>query len=294
MKRRKKIDGWDLFFHILLIFILAFVTIVCFYPFVYMLMVSFSGGDLYGKALIMPVNFTTIAYRMISEKLDFFSAIWVSAGRSIIGPVITTTVGFMAAYVLAQQRLVGRKVLSRLIVFSMYFSAGLLPTYLNIMDLNLNRSFWVYLLPYAVNVYEMILIRTFIESQPPALAESARIDGANDLQIAFRVVFPLCMPVLAAVVLFDFIGQWNMYTDTMLYNAQAPELFTMQYVLSNFLAKQTNFSTTDFSNQAELAMLNVNSMKMAMGVIICLPVLVVYPFLQKYFVKGILVGSIKG
>lgn len=294
MFTKRKIGGGEIFFHALLVIIMLFVTLVCLYPFIYMLMLSFSSGDIYGKALLMPIGFTTAAYEMITTKLDFFSNIWVSVLRSVVGPVLTTFIGFMAAYVLAKEDLIGRKFLSRLIVFSMYFSAGMLPVYLNIMDLNLNRSFWVYLLPYAVNVYEMILIRTFIQGLPNALEESAVLDGANDLQIAFKIVLPLCAPVLAAVILFDFVNQWNMYTDTLLYNAQEPRLFTLQYILSNFLAKQMNFSSTDFSSQMNMASFNVNSMKMAMGVIICVPVLIVYPFLQKYFVKGILVGSIKG
>ena len=291
--RHKKGFG-EIIFDILLVFVMVFVTIVCFYPFLYMLMLSFSSGDVYGKALLVPVGFSTAAYQMIATELDFFSNIWVSVLRSVVGPILTTFIGFMAAYVLAKSDLIGKKVLSRFIVFSMYFSAGMLPVYLNIMDLGLNRTFWVYLLPYAVNVYEMILIRTFIQGQPKALEESAVLDGANDLQIAFKIVCPLCTPVLAAVILFDFVNQWNMYTDTLLYNAQEPKLFTLQYILSNFLAKQMNFSATNFSNQMNMASFNVDSMKMAMGVIICIPVMVVYPFLQKYFVKGILVGSIKG
>ena len=292
-KIKSHIDG-EIAFSILLVVIMLFVVIVCFYPFVYMVMLSLSSGDVYGKALMWPVNFSSLAYSMIADKLDFFSNIWVSVLRSVMGPVLTTLIGFMAAYVLAQDDLIGRKVLSRVIVFSMYFSAGILPVYLNIMHLGLNRSFWVYVLPYAVNVYQMILIRTFIQGQPKALKESAVLDGANDLQIAFKIVFPLCKPVISAVVLFEFVNQWNMYTDTLLYNAQEPKLYTLQYILSNFLAKQMKFSATDFTSPAAMANFNVNSMKMAMAVIICVPVMIVYPFLQKYFVKGILVGSIKG
>jgi putative aldouronate transport system permease protein len=176
----------------------------------------------------------------------------------------------------------------------MYFSAGLLPVYLNIANLGLTGSFWVYILPYLVTVFGLILIRTFIENLPKSLEESAALDGANDMQIAFRIIFPLCLPVIAAITLFEFVNHWNNFTDTLLYNMHTPRLFTLQYVLSNYLVSMFTFSAHDFADRAALMEFNFQTVRMAMSVVICLPIMIVYPFLQRFFIKGILVGSIKG
>lgn len=274
--------------------LMAAIIIMTLYPFIYMVMRSFSSGSVYGKILLWPSEPTLVSYEMMFEKVNFFSGIKVSLLRSTICPVCTILTIFMAAYSLSKEDLIGRKVLSRFISFSMYFSAGLLPTYMNISSLHLKSTFLVYLIPALANVFNMILIKTYIQDMPRSLEESATIDGANDLQIAFRVVFPLCMPVLAAVLLFEFVGQWNAYTDTLLYNSNNPELYTLQYLLSNLLNSTLNISPTDIQNQAERQRFSSEALKMGMTVVVCIPVVIVYPFLQKYFVKGILVGSIKG
>ena len=289
-----KTKVYDALFEIGNSFIMLIVSIVSFYPFVYMVMLSFSSGNVFGKALLWPQNFNIIPYQMLITKVDFFSGFPVSILRSTIGPLLTIFVSFMAAYALSRDDLLFRKQISRIIVFSMYFSAGLLPVYMNMASLHLTNTFLVYIIPRMLNAFEMILIRTYIQSMPRTLEESAMLDGANDLKIAFRIIFPLCLPVIAAVLLFEFVGQWNAYTDTLLYNAQRPNLFTLQYILSNFLAKNVNILTTDFSNRAAYDSFNINALRMAMTVLLCVPIVIVYPSLQKYFVKGIMVGSIKG
>ena len=274
--------------------IMAVVIIMMLYPFIYMVMRSFSSGSTFGKILLWPSDPTLVAYDMMFKKVNFFSGAKVSLLRSTLCPAATILTIFMAAYSLSKEDLMGRKVLSRIITFSMYFSAGLLPAYLNMSSLNMKGSFFVYLIPALASTFNMILIRTYIQDMPRSLEESATIDGANDLQIAFQVVFPLCMPVLAAVLLFEFVGQWNAYTDTLLYNSNKPELYTLQYLLSNLLNATLKISPTDIQNQAERNRFNGEALKMALTVIVCIPVIIVYPFLQKYFVKGILIGSIKG
>lgn len=281
-------------FRIVLGIVMVLVLFVTMYPFIYMLMLSLSSGITYGKMLFWPQGFTVIAYELMISKVKFLDSAMVSVIRATVGPVCTVLVIFMSAFALSQNRLIARKLFSRYVVFSMYFSAGLLPVYLNISGLRLTGTFWVYIIPYLVSAYELILIRTFIQDMPRSLEESATIDGANDLQTAFRVVFPLCLPVLAAVTLFEFVNQWNAYTDTLLYNAHVPQLFSLQYSLSNYLSKQMSFSPTDFISKQAQQSFNLDSLRMAMTVVVCLPIAVVYPFLQRYFIKGILVGSIKG
>ena len=293
MIKEKRTVG-NVLFHCVNALIMGIVLFTTLYPFIYMVMRSFSSGSTYGKFLLWPSGFTTVAYRMMILKVSFFDGALVSVARSTICPVCTILCIYMAAYSLSKENLIGRKVLSRVITFSMYFSAGLLPAYLNMVSLNLTKTFFVYLIPCLSDAFSMILIKTYIEDMPRSLEESATIDGANDLQIAFSVVFPLCMPVLAAVTLFAFVGQWNAYTDTLLYNSNSPDLFTLQYMLNNLLNATLNVSPTDIQNQVERQSFNGENLKMAMTVVICIPVLIVYPFLQRYFVKGIMVGSIKG
>ena len=291
---KKKVDIGEIVFRFVMIILITTVLITTVYPFIYMVMLSFSSGGTYGKLLLWPSNFSTVAYSLMINKVKFLSGARVSFARSILGPICTLLIIYMGGYVLAYKRVMGHKFFSKYVVFSMYFSAGMLPAYLNISSLNLIGSFWVYILPYLCSAYELILIRTYIQSIPRGLEEAALIDGANDIQIAFRVVFPLCIPVLAAVVLFEFVAQWNQYTDTLLYNAHVTELHTLQYSLSNYLAKQMNFSPTDFVNKQAQQNFNIDSLRMAMTIVTCIPILILYPMLQRYFIKGILVGSIKG
>ena len=291
---KKKMDIGEIVFKVVSTLLVVFVLVLTVYPFIYMVMLSLSSGGTYGKLLLWPSNFSTTAYNLMINKVKFLDGAKISFARALLGPICTLVVIYMCAYVLAYKRVMGHKFFSRFIVFSMYFSAGMLPVYLNISHMNLIGSFWVYILPYLCSAYEMILIRTYIQNIPRGLEEAAIIDGANDIQVAFQVVLPLCIPVLAAVVLFEFVAQWNQYTDTLLYNAHVTQLHTLQYSLSNYLAKQMSFSPTDFVDKAAQQSFNLESLRMAMTVVTCIPILILYPFLQRYFIKGILVGSIKG
>ena len=278
-------------FNTLLMFILGFIT---FYPFVYMVMLSFSSGSVIGRFLIWPINFDLTPYRMLLNQPNFFSSLRISIMRSLFGPFFTIMVSFMAGYALSKEYLWKRRFFSRFIIFALMFSPGMLPMYLNMVALNLTNTFLVYIFPMMLHVFGIVLIRTFIQQMPRTLEESAYLDGANDLQVAFRIVLPLCKPVLAAIILFSFIDQWNAYMDTLLFNSMTPRLFTLQYNLQLFMAHQQIFSLTDFPDRHTFVNFNVISLRMAMTVVLCIPVLIVYPFLQKYFIKGVMIGSIKG
>lgn len=270
------------------------VAIVCFYPFLYMIMVSLSSLPTLGRILVAPRGFSVRAYVELFEGRNIGGALLISVFRSTVGPVSTIIVIYLGAYALAQNRLVFRKFFTIFIVFSMYFTAGLLPTYVNISQLGLVGSIWVYILPLLPSTFSLILIRTFIQELPDSLSESAYVDGANDLQIGLRVILPVCKPVLAAVLLFQFVAQWNLYEDTLLYNAHVPELHTLQYVLSTYIARSTVYTAEEAMANTNFATLPYESIRMALTVFLCVPVAIVYPFLQKYFVKGLLIGSIKG
>jgi putative aldouronate transport system permease protein len=284
----------DAIFYFFNSFIMIFVAAVMFYPFYYMLMLSFSSGDTFAKVLLMPHKPSTLAYELMIYKIRFLDGLKISISRSLLGPVLTLTVTYFGAFALSHKDLLFRKFFARYIVFAMYFSAGMLPGYINMVSLHLTGTFLVYIIPGLVDVFGLILIRTYIEDIPKSLEESAAIDGANDFQIAIKIVFPMCLPVIAALALFSFIGHWNAYIDTLIYNTTKPNLFTLQYILFNYINQVLNFSATDFANQAAMVKYNMQSLKMAMTVVVCVPIFIVYPFLQKYFIKGIMIGSIKG
>jgi putative aldouronate transport system permease protein len=267
--------------------------ILMFYPFIYIFSYSLSDpGRLTGGMLLTPKGFNLDAYQAIFEQRALLRGIYISVARTVIGPIAMIAVTSMAAYVLTRDELGGVKFLRKFFVFTMYFNSGLIPLYLVIKSVGLIGTFWVYIIPAAVAVFNMILIKTYIESVPKSLEEAALIDGANDFVLYWKVIFPICLPVTAAVVLFSAVEQWNAFIDTQIYNVMNPENHTLQYLL---------YQTVSGAASLEQAKLGKNtlsvtpeSIKMAITIITVLPIAMVYPLLQKHFTKGLLIGSIKG
>lgn len=277
--------------------ILAVVFLVSAYPFWYVVMYSLSDPARVGSEfLIFPLGFNLESYKQAFETAEIFNAFVVSVARSVIGSLGGTFVCLMVAYGLSKKDLIGKKFLNLYFLVTMYFGAGMIPIYLVIKDLNLVGSFWVYILPLLMNAYNMILIKTYIESLPESLSESAYIDGANDFVVFIKIITPLCKPVLAAVVLFSCVNHWNSYTDTLIYCATEPKLHTLQYVLMTLIGNISR-NATDLSAVGDLAngsAVTPMSVRMAVTVITILPISMVYPFLQKYFIKGMTLGAVKG
>lgn len=277
--------------------LLGSVFLVTAYPFWYVVMYSVSNPAKVGaEFLLYPLGFTWESYRQAFATAEIFDAFLVSAARSVIGSVGGTFISLMTAYGLGRKKLAGRRFLTLYFVITMYFSAGMIPGYLVAKNLHLVGSFWVYILPLLMNAYNMILIKNYIESLPESLSESACIDGANDFVIFIKIITPLCKPVLAAVVLFASVTHWNSYTDTLIYCATQPELHTLQYVLMTLIGNVAR-AATDLSAVSDMANGNVvtpMSVRMAVTVITILPISLVYPFLQKYFIKGLMLGAVKG
>ena len=278
---------------------LGLVLLVTAYPFWYVLVYSFSDpSKITSGFLLYPVQFTLEAYSSIFQSDKIIAAFIVSVARSTIGPILSGLITMMAAYVLSHRELPGRRFLSILFILTMYFGAGLIPYYLLIKSLGLINNFMVYIIPSLTNVFGMILMRTYIESQPLALEESALIDGANDLVIFFRITLPLSVPVIAAVVLFSCVGQWNSYTDTLIYCSTNEKLYSLQYVLvvlvSSVSASQNINTMNDMIQNAGRVKLTPMAIRMAITIVAIIPISLVYPFLQRYFIKGMLIGAVKG
>lgn len=277
----------DTIFHIVMAIVMIVVALIMVYPFLYIINYSLSKQPT--GILLWPKGFTLDSYTQLFRDSDLVHAFFISVARSLIGPVLTLVVTGMAAYVLAIPNLVFGKFIRTFFVMAMYVGAGTIPTYIFMQKYHLRNTFWVYIIPSLCAVFYMILIKTYIESLSTALIEAVRVDGGNDLQCYWRVIFPLCKPVNAAVLLYCIIGQWNSMMDTALYCAMEENLHTLQYLLYNLLATQTSLEAL----KDGMIKVNPQSIKMAVTVITVLPIMCVYPFLQKYFVSGLMMGSVK-
>lgn len=272
------------------------VLIVTLYPFLNVLAISLndSTDTVRGGITIWPREFTLDNYQKIFTYQNLLTAFQISVLRTVIGTIFGLTACSLVAYTLSRPDFQGRKFISVFLVLTLYVSGGLIPGYLLFRDLGLLNSFWVYVMPVMVNAFYIFVIRSFMDNLPYELQESAKIDGANDLMIFLRVILPLCKPVLATIALFIAVGQWNQWFDTYLYNGSADHLTTLQYELMKILQSTQTGSDQAYGNTVERAQnVSPESIKMAITIVTIVPILLVYPFLQRYFVKGMTLGAVK-
>ena len=300
-KKRKKKRG-DVVFPLVNGFILCVLMFITLFPVLNTVAISFNDGidAVRGGIGLWPRQFSIEAYKsLLSDKLTY-NAFGISVARTVLTTLLNVFFTSMLAFALSRREYVFRKFITLAVVLTMYVNAGLIPNFLLIhRTLKLSKSFWVYIIPTMFSCFNMIVIRTYIQGLPEALTESARIDGANDLRIFWQIIFPLCTPVLATVALFVAVGSWNQWFDTQLYNGSKKHLHTLQYLLKMKLA--TSMNTTNAANTSVDALANSSAAKVtpvtvrcATTVVSALPILVVYPFLQRYFVTGMVLGGVKG
>jgi putative aldouronate transport system permease protein len=279
---------------------LILISIVTLYPFLNVLAISLNESldTVKGGIYIWPRSFTLDNYKEIFQYDNLITGFINSASRTILGTILGVLSSAMVAYTLSRSDFQGRKLFSTIIVLTMYFSGGLIPGYMLIRDLGLINSYWVYIIPGIVNAFNIIIVRSFIDGLPYALQESAKIDGANDFTIFWKIIMPLCKPVLATVALFVAVGHWNSWFDTYLYNSMNENLTTLQYELMKIL-QNTSMGSTDPSSMKGMtgdqlkSFVSPESIKMAISIVTIVPILVVYPFVQKYFVQGMTIGAVK-
>ncbi|CAM4051631.1 carbohydrate ABC transporter permease [Lederbergia lenta] len=293
-----KSNAKDRLFDILNYTFLIIVMIITLYPFLNVLAISLNDSTdaVRGGIYIWPREFTLSNYLEIAKYENLITGFTNSVLRTVIGTVVGVFASAMVAFTLSRTDFQGRRFVSTFIVLTMYFSGGLIPGYMLIRDLNLINTFWVYILPGLVNAFNIIIIRSFMDSIPFSLQESAKMDGANDFTIFYRVILPLCKPVLATIALFVAVGQWNSWFDNYLYNSMNESLTTLQYELMKIL-ENTQMGSVDanqMGNQEQLAkQVSPDSIKMAITMVTVIPIIVVYPFLQKYFIQGMTLGAVK-
>lgn len=268
-------------------------TIVCFYPFLYVVAMSFSSTNaiLSGKVVLFPVEFQLTAYEEILKKKQIWDSIGVTIQSTLFGTALSLVLTILAAYSLSKKDLKGRKILAGLILFTMYFGGGIIPTLLVVKGVGLYDTVASLYIPNAVSVFNFIVIRTFFRELPPDLEEAAFLDGANHLQILFRVVMPLSKPIIATIGLFYAVGYWNDYFSALLY-IQDPTKYSLQLRLRSLLFTE-ELNTIGAGDMAGTPVM-AESLKMASIVVGTIPIILIYPWLQKYFVKGVMLGSVKG
>lgn len=277
------------------IFLVLFV-IITLYPVLNTVALSFNDGidAVRGGIHLWPRIFTLSNYKTVLNQQNIITGAVVSVARTVLGTLFSLATNALLAYVISRKRFLFRSQLSLFWVITMYVNGGMIPTLILYRNLNLTNTFWVYVIPGMISAFNVLVLRTFMEGLPSALEESAMIDGANDFTIFTRIISPLCKPVYATVALFVAVGQWNSWFDAMLYNRMNAQYTTLQYELMKLLSSvmQQSGSATTGGNTAAAAVTPV-TVRAAATVVTMLPIILLYPFLQRYFVSGMTIGSVK-
>jgi multiple sugar transport system permease protein/putative aldouronate transport system permease protein len=277
-------------------------ALVCGYPFYYLIINSISANDVsaLGDVRLLPTGIHFENYAQMLGLPGLTNAAMVSIARTVIGTGATVLASAFLGFMFTQERLKHRSLWYRLIIFTMYFNAGLIPVYVTIHTLGLTNNFWVYVLPAIVQPFNIILVKTYVESLPQSLQEAAEIDGAGIVTVFFRIILPNMTPILATVAIFSAVAQWNSFQDTLLYVTDQ-KLYPLQYTLYTYLNQANSLATAAQNAQGNLGAIvsaattqTPTSIRMTVAVIVVLPIIFVYPLFQRYFVKGIMLGAVKG
>ncbi|MDR1655677.1 MAG: carbohydrate ABC transporter permease [Treponema sp.] len=275
--------------------------IVCtLYPFWNTIAVSLNQATdtLRGGITFWPRKFSLQNYKIVFATGTIYNAFFISVARTVINTVINVFFTSMIAFALSRREFVLRKPFTMVLILSMYVNAGLIPNYFLMRSLHLTNSFFVYIVPGIVNAFNFVVIRTYMKSLPESIIESARIDGCGDFWIFIRIILPLCLPVLATIALFVAVDSWNAWFDTLIYNSGEARLHTLQYKLMEYIQSSQSQAKSagdvgSMSMQSTAGMVTPVSIRAAVTVVAALPILVVYPFMQRYFVVGLNVGGVK-
>ena len=278
------------------LFMIAFVVITL-YPVLNTVAISFNDGidAVRGGIHLWPRVPTLKNYQTVLNQQNMITGAYITVLRTVLGTLFALAANALLAFIVSRKRFLFRSQLSLFWVITMYVNGGMIPVLLVYRSLNLTNSFWVYVIPGMVSAFNMLVMRTYMEGLPDALEESAQIDGAGYFTIFVRIISPLCKPVYATVALFVAVGQWNSWFDAMLYNRMRPEYTTLQYELMKLLSSvmQQSGSATSMAGAASQASVTPVSVRAAATVATMLPIICLYPFLQRYFVTGLTIGGVK-
>ena len=277
----------DRIFDAVIYVILAVTIFICLFPLMYIVSVSLTPMSevLKGGFIVIPKKITFDAYRYIWGQEDLPRAMWVTVWTTVAGTGINMVLTSLVAYPLSKYQLPGRKWIMRFIAFTMMFSGGTIPTYILVKNLGLTDTYWALLIPSAISTYNMIVMKTFFENLPGELFESAYIDGAGYFKSLISIAIPLSKPVMLTVGLYYAVGHWNTYFNAIMYLSDT-KMHTLQVVLRKMLMENPE--------AAAESMIPAQTAQMAAVVFASLPIIIIYPFIQKYFTKGVMLGAVKG
>lgn len=293
--------GGDKAFNIINICIFTLFTILCVFPFYYLFINTISDNDLSARGLIyfLPKGIHFDNYVQVFKIGGLPRAALISLARTVLGTGLTVLSSAYVGYLMSKRKMMMHKFWYRFILVTMYFNAGIIPWYINMMNLKLLNNFLAYILPTIISPFNVILVKTYVESIPSALEDAAQIDGAGYLNRFLRVVLPVCIPILATITVFSAVGQWNSFQDT-LFLVSDPKLYTLQFILYRYMNEATALASIIKSSESSDLLVNLSvtqtatSIKMTISMIVVTPIILVYPFFQRYFVKGIMIGAVKG
>lgn len=300
-KRKYMLKPSDILFNVLNYLVFGIFTIACIFPFYYLFINTISDNDLVVKGMInfVPRGIHFDNYVSLLNVGDLSTAFVVSVSRTLLGTALMVVASALVGYLVTKKEMWGRKFWYRFMIITMYFNAGIIPVFLNMQMLGLTNSFWAYIIPGIVAPYNIILVKTYIESIPGELEESAFMDGATHFTVFRKIIWPLSKPILATIAIFGAVGHWNSFTDSMIYMQSAPELYTLQHRLYIYLNQASNLKSLmqsggSVSEAAMKSVLSGKTIKYTISMVTVIPILLVYPFLQRYFEEGIMLGAVKG
>ena len=277
-----------------ILFFLVIITL-CLYPLWYIFVQSLSSGPLAVNAVAWPINFTLKNYADIFKSGDVPHAFLISVLRTSIGTACTLLACMLLGYLFSKEDMPLRKVMYRILIITMYVSGGLIPTYLVYKAYRLTNSFLVYILPAVVDAYYVILIKTYVEQLPISVEESAMIDGAGTMCIFLKIILPMSLPIVATIAIYASVGQWNSWFDNHIYAISNKKILTLQYMLYRYLQEAESIVRELKERDPGAAVpITPRGVRMTVTMITVIPVLCIYPFFQRFFIKGMTVGAVKG
>lgn len=300
-KRKRDMSPGNIVFTVVNYVVFTVFTIACIFPFYYLLINTISSNELVkkGQITLIPRGINLNNYISMLQVSDLGNAFIVTFARTIIGTVLMVMASAFVGYLVTKRDMWHRKFWYRFLIITMYFNAGTIPWYLNMSMLGLTNNFLAYIIPGIVAPYNIILVKTYIESIPAELEESALIDGASFFTVFRKIIWPLCKPIVATIAIFGAVGHWNSFTDSLILMQNAPQFFTVQHRLYIYLNTSSNLAAImstggSAASNAAASMMNSKVLKYTISMVTVIPILVVYPFMNRYFEKGIMLGAVKG
>ncbi|MCL2002826.1 MAG: carbohydrate ABC transporter permease [Oscillospiraceae bacterium] len=290
----------DHLFHFLNSVFFTLFTLLCVFPFYYLFINTISDNRLVGAGQInfLPQGIHLDNYLRVFNVPDMGQSLFITTARTLLGTVLMVLASGLVGYLVTQKNMYGRKIIYRFIIITMYFNAGLIPWFLNMTMLGLTNSFWGYIIPAVVQPFNIILTKTYIESIPGELEESAFIDGAGYLTVFSRIILPLSKPILATIAVFGAVGHWNSLMDSMILMLSEPKLYTLQHRLWIYLNTSSDIQKVMDQGRVTASdlsrLLNNRVISLTVAMVSIIPILLVYPFMQRYFQKGLMLGAVKG